>query len=369
MGLFSRGNGDKLSEQLVLQALGTVQEPELGGDLVARKMIKDVQIAGDRVRFTVELTTPACPLKDQIKDECEAALERVANLPKDHVTIEFSSQVRTRGGVLDKAAIPGVSHVIAVAAGKGGVGKSTVSVNLAVALARDGARVGLLDADITGPNIPLMLGLEGQPGKSLNNKIVPLSRHGVKAISIQFFVPQGQPIIWRGPLVGGAITQFLRDVDWGDLDYLVVDLPPGTSDAQLTLAQAVPISGAVLVTTPQEVALSDVAKALAMLRRLNVPVLGIVENMSAFVCPHCGEATEIFGRGGAERFAQANGLDLLGKVPLDITVRQGGDAGIPAVAQREPGPAALALQAVAGVVAARMSVRAATTQAPVLSVS
>ena len=190
----------------------------------------------------------------------------------------------------------------------------------------------------------MMLGIEGQPIASANNKIVPLERHGVKAISIQFFVPEGQPIVWRGPLVGGAIQQFLRDVEWGELDYLVVDLPPGTSDAQLTLAQAVPISGTVLVTTPQDVALSDVAKALAMLRRLNVPIVGIVENMSAFVCPHCGDVTEIFGRGGGERFAQQHGLDFLGKIPLDVTVRQGGDVGVPAVAQREPGPAAQALE-------------------------
>ena len=236
--------------------------------------------------------------------------------------------------------MPGVKNVIAVASGKGGVGKSTVSVNLAVSLAKSGATVGLLDADITGPNIPMMLGLEGQPTASPDNKIIPLERHGVKAISIQFFVPEGQPIVWRGPLIGGAIQQFLRDVDWGELDYLVIDLPPGTSDAQLTLAQAVPISGTVLVTTPQDVALADVTKALAMLKRLNVPVIGVVENMSAFVCPHCGEATEIFGRGGGERFAQEHGLEFLGKVPLDITVRQGGDVGVPAVAQREPGPAA-----------------------------
>jgi ATP-binding protein involved in chromosome partitioning len=265
--------------------------------------------------------------------------------------------------------VPGVKNIIAVASGKGGVGKSTVSVNLAVALARAGATVGLLDADITGPNIPMMLGLEGQPQANAAGKIVPLTRHGVKAISIQFFVPSGQPIIWRGPLVGGAITQFLRDVDWGELDYLVIDLPPGTSDAQLTLAQAVPISGTVLVTTPQDVALSDVSKALAMLKRLNVPIIGLVENMSAFVCPHCGEATEIFGRGGGERFAQEHGLEFLGKVPLDVTVRQGGDVGVPAVAQREPGPAAVALDAVAGLVAARMSVRAASAQTPVLSIT
>jgi ATP-binding protein involved in chromosome partitioning len=244
-----------------------------------------------------------------------------------------------------------------------------VSVNLAVALAQAGAAVGLLDADITGPNIPLMMGLEGQPVASPNNKINPLERHGVKTISIQFFVPEGQPIVWRGPLVGGAIQQFLRDVEWGELDYLVIDLPPGTSDAQLTLAQAVPISGALLVTTPQEVSLLDVAKAHAMLRRMNVPVTGIIENMAGFVCAHCGELTEIFGRGGGERFAREHGIEFLGSVPLDVTVRQGADVGIPAVAQREPGPAAAALTSLARTVAARMSVAAVRAEAPVLSIS
>ena len=247
--------------------------------------------------------------------------------------------------------------------------RRTVSVNLAVALAQTGAAVGLLDADITGPNVPLMMGLEGQPVATPSNKINPLERHGVKAISIQFFVPEGQPIVWRGPLVGGAIQQFLRDVEWGELDYLVIDLPPGTSDAQLTLAQAVPISGAVLVTTPQEVSLLDVAKANAMLRRMNVPVTGIVENMAGFVCAHCGEVTEIFGRGGGERFAREQGIEFLGSIPLDVTVRQGADVGIPAVAQREPGPAAAALTALAKTVAARMSVAAVRNEAPVLSIS
>ena len=266
--------------------------------------------------------------------------------------------------------LPGVKNIIAVASGKGGVGKSTVSVNLAVALAQAGAAVGLLDGDITGPNIPLMMGIEGQPRTSANNKITPLERYGVKTISIQFFVPEGQPIIWRGPLVGGAIQQFLRDVDWGDLDYLVIDLPPGTSDAHLTLVQAVPVSGAVLVTTPQEVSLADVAKALAMFQRMSVPILGIVENMTAFACPHCGELTEIFGRGGGERFAAAHDLEYLGGIPLDITVRQGGDVGVPAVAQREPGPAARAMTSIAGAVAARMSVRAANAAAqPVLTIT
>jgi ATP-binding protein involved in chromosome partitioning len=345
-----------ITESSVLAALSTVQEPELGGDLVSRNMIRDLVIDGAKVAFTIELTTPACPLKDQIESEVRRAL---LPLGVEELGVAWGATVRRAQPRTAEQLVPGVKNVIAVASGKGGVGKSTVSVNLAVALAKAGASVGLLDADITGPNIPMMLGLDGQPQASENNKIVPLERHGVKAISIQFFVPEGQPIVWRGPLIGGAISQFLRDVEWGELDYLVVDLPPGTSDAQLTLAQAVPISGTVLVTTPQEVALSDVAKALSMLRRLNVPIIGLVENMSAFVCPHCGEATEIFGRGGGERFAEQHGVEFLGKVPLDITVRQGGDAGVPAVAQREPGPAAQALETVASLVAARMSVRAA----------
>ncbi|MEI7744575.1 MAG: Mrp/NBP35 family ATP-binding protein [Chloroflexota bacterium] len=355
-----------ISEAAVLAALRTVQEPELGGDLVTRNMVKDLVVTGSDVAFTIELTTPACPLKDQIEAEVRRALTAIG---VTGLALEWSAAVRRAAPRTAEQLVPGVKNVIAVASGKGGVGKSTVSVNLAVALAKSGASVGLLDADITGPNIPMMLGIDGQPTSSPNNKILPLERHGVKAISIQFFVPEGQPIVWRGPLIGGAISQFLRDVEWGDLDYLVVDLPPGTSDAQLTLAQSVPISGTVLVTTPQDVALSDVGRALAMLERLNVPIIGLVENMSAFVCPHCGDVTEIFGRGGGERFAAQHGITFLGKIPLDVTVRQGGDAGIPAVAQREPGPAAIALEAVAGLVAARMSVRAATSQAPVLSVS
>jgi len=355
-----------ITEASVLEALRTVQEPELGGDLVTRNMIRDLVINGTKVAFTVELTTPACPLKDQIEADIRRAM---LPLGVEELGVAWGATVRRSQPRSAEQLVPGVKNVIAVASGKGGVGKSTVSVNLAVALAKAGASVGLLDADITGPNIPMMLGIDGQPTASANNKIIPLERHGVKAISIQFFVPEGQPIVWRGPLIGGAISQFLRDVEWGELDYLVVDLPPGTSDAQLTLAQAVPISGTVLVTTPQEVALSDVAKALSMLRRLNVPIIGLVENMSAFICPHCGEATEIFGRGGGERFAETNGIDFLGKVPIDVTVRQGGDAGVPAVAQREPGPAAVALEAIAGLVAARMSVRAASSQAPVLTIS
>jgi ATP-binding protein involved in chromosome partitioning len=356
-----------LTHDAVIDAMRTVQEPELGRDLIALDMVKNVIIDGSALSMTIELTTPACPLKDEIERTTNAALGAIGATKVD---ITWGAMVRRSQPRQPEQLVPGVKNIIAVASGKGGVGKSTVSVNLAVALAQSGASVGLLDADITGPNIPLMMGLEGQPKASANNKITPLERYGVKAISIQFFVPEGQPIVWRGPLVGGAIQQFLRDVDWGELDYLVIDLPPGTSDAQLTLAQAVPISGAVLVTTPQEVSLADVGKALAMFQRMSVPVLGLVENMTAFVCPHCNEVTELFGRGGGERFAAAHDLEYLGGIPLDITVRQGGDVGVPAVAQREPGPAARAMTSIAQAVAARMSVRAAQAAAqPVLTIS
>jgi ATP-binding protein involved in chromosome partitioning len=355
-----------LNEPAVYEALRQVQEPELGRDIVTLNMVKDVVISPDNdVSLKIELTTPACPLKDEIERNVDVALKAIGART---IALTWGAMVRRATPSQPQQLVPGVKNVIAVASGKGGVGKSTVSTNLAVALAMDGATVGLLDADITGPNIPLMMGVEGQPVANPEGKITPLQRYGVKVISIQFFVPEGQPVVWRGPLVGGAIQQFLRDVDWGELDYLVIDLPPGTSDAQLTLAQAVPISGTVLVTTPQDVALMDVQKALAMFRRMSVPVMGVVENMSAFVCTHCGEATEIFGRGGGEKFAREHGIEYFGGIPLDIKVRQGSDAGVPAVAQREPGAAAEVMRALARTVAARMSVRAAR-QAPVLSIT
>ena len=318
-----------VTESAVMEALRGVQEPELGKDIVTLDMVKELTLDGDRASFMIELTTPACPLKDVIERDIRGALDTIGVVVAE---LRWGAKVRRAASTTQEKLLPGIRNIVAVASGKGGVGKSTVSVNLAVALAQSGARVGLLDADITGPNLPQMLGATGTPKSSAGGKIDPIERHGVKLISIQFFVPEGQPIVWRGPLIGGAIQQFLRDVEWGELDYLVVDLPPGTSDAQLTLAQAVPIAGTVLVTTPQDVALSDVTKALAMFRRMNVPIIGIVENMSAFACPHCGDLTEIFGRGGAERLAKEEGIELLGHIPLELAVRQGGDAGIPTVA-------------------------------------
>ncbi len=356
-----------LNDTAITEALRNVQDPELHRDIVSLDMIREIHVDGSQVALKIDLTTPACPLKDQIGADVES---RVKELGATAVSIEWGASVRraTPGTQQQENLVPGVKNIIAVASGKGGVGKSSVSVNLATSLALEGATVGLLDADITGPNIPQMMGVEGQPSATPEGKIKPLERYGVKVISIQFFVPEGQPIVWRGPLVGGAIQQFLRDVDWGELDYLVVDMPPGTSDAQLTLAQSVPVTGSVLVTTPQDVALSDVEKAYNMFERMSVPVLGVVENMSAFICPHCDEPTEIFGRGGAERFAKAHDLHFFGGIPLDMKVRQGGDAGVPAVAQREPGQAAEVMREVARAVAGRVSMQA-TVEAPTLTIT
>lgn len=362
MGLFSRGG--KVSEQQIIQALSTVQEPELGGDLVSRKMIKDLKIDGDRVSFFVELTTPACPLKDQIRDECEAAIERLAGVPREKVAIEFTAQVRPRGGILDKAAIPGVSHVIAVSAGKGGVGKSTVAVNLAVALAQEGARVGLLDADVYGPSIPIMMGVKGQQPEAVTAangepQMIPIESHGIKMISIGFMVDDRQPVIWRGPMVSQLLRQFLYQVAWAPLDYLIIDMPPGTGDIALTLAQSlqnVGLTGAVTVTTPQAVATLDVLKSMEMFKKVNVPLLGVVENMAYFVAPDTGKRYDIFGAGGARQLAEQLGVPLLGQIPLGMSIREGGDDGHPAVASDLPDAYAEVFREVARQLAARISV-------------
>lgn len=341
-----------VTEAQVLGALATVRDPDLHRDIVSLGFVKDLQIDGAHVRFTIELTTPACPVRDQMK---RAAQEVVLQLPGvTDVQIEMTAQVRSGRAMPGKEAVPGVRNVIAVASGKGGVGKSTVAVNLALALDATGARVGLLDADVTGPNVPLMMGARGEP-RGQDGKIVPLESYGIKIISIAFFVPEDQPVIWRGPMVHGAIQQFFRDVLWGELDYLIIDLPPGTGDASLTVAQAVPLAGVVIVTTPQDVALLDVAKSLQMFRKLEVPILGVVENMSYFACPHCGERTDIFGHGGAERFSARYEVPFLGRIPLHPAIREGGDEGRPVVKVRPDSAEAEGFREVAGQVAARAS--------------
>jgi ATP-binding protein involved in chromosome partitioning len=266
--------------------------------------------------------------------------------------------VKQRPGLFDKAGIPGVAHVIAVASGKGGVGKSTVATNLAVSLAQEGARVGLLDADVYGPSAPLMLGLRNQQPMVQDGKMVPLEAHGIKVISVGFMVPENQPLIFRGPIISSMLRQFLYDVLWEELDYLVIDLPPGTGDIQLTLAQAIPLSGAVIVTTPQDVALADVTRGIEMFKKLNVPILGLIENMSFFRCPHCGERSDIFSHGGAARASKQFEVPYLGEIPLSLAIREGGDVGRPAATSEEPEAFAESFREVARNLAGRISVEA-----------
>ena len=347
-----------VTEQQVLAALSKVQDPDLHKDIVSLGFVKDLGIDGGDVRFTIELTTPACPVKEQLKSEAEAQVRSVPGVTA--ATATMTANVKARGG-MGRQAIPGVRNVVAVGAGKGGVGKSTLSVNIAVALRVKGARVGLLDADVYGPNIPQMLGVSRAPELSGEKQILPPEGHGIKIISMGMLVPPEQAVIWRGPMLHGALQQFIRDVDWGELDYLVVDLPPGTGDVSLSLSQTVPVAGAVVVTTPQGVAVADVKKAVGMFRQLNIPVLGVVENMSHFVCGHCGERTDIFGSGGGARMAQELGLALLGEVPIETRVREGGDQGEPIVVSAPDSPAAKAILDVASQTAAKLSVQAMRT--------
>lgn len=343
-----------VTKEQVLSALRDVQDPDLHKDIVTLGFVKDVQIKGSEVDFTVELTTPACPVKEELKAEAEgkvAALEGVTA-----ARAKMTANVSTRGG-FGRQSIPGVRNILAVGAGKGGVGKTTTSVNLAVALAQKGARVGLLDGDVYGPNIPQMLGLSGAPEVVGENRILPPEALGIKVISMGMLVPPDQPIIWRGPMLHGAIQQFMREVEWGELDYLVVDLPPGTGDVALSMAQSVPMAGAVVVTTPQGVAVSDVRKAVGMFRQLNISVLGVIENMSTFVCPHCSEATEIFGSGGGAQMSRDLDIPFLGDVPIDTRVRSGGDEGRPIVSAAPDAPAAKAFISLSGKVAAKISIQ------------
>jgi len=340
-----------LSEELVLGALGQVQEPELGRDLVSLGMVKELRIEGANVGFTLELTTPACPLRDQIEREARQAVEALPGVSE--VQIQFTANVPTDGKPRGRIDRP-IRNAVAVASGKGGVGKTTVAVNIAVSLARAGARVGLLDADIYGPNVPTMMGVDHMPTPR-DNQMLPAEAYGVKLMSIAFLVKPGQPLIWRGPMLHSAIRQFIADVDWGELDYLIVDLPPGTGDAPLSLSQSLPLTGAVIVTMPQKVSLEDASRGLEMFRTMDVPILGVVENMSFLELPN-GEHMDVFGEGGGKRLAEQAGVPYLGGIPMDPQVRVGGDGGVPIVISHPDAPAGAALRSIAEQVAARVSV-------------
>jgi ATP-binding protein involved in chromosome partitioning len=349
------------TEAQVMQALSHVIEPELHKDLVSLNMIHNLKIDNGVVDFTVMLTTPACPLKNQIEEETREAAMSVPGVQT--VNVNFDASVPGDRRLLSKMDI-GVKNAIAVASGKGGVGKSTMATNLALALAQTGASVGLLDADIYGPNIPLMMGVRERP-RAANGRILPPRGHGVKLMSMGFLVEEDTPIIWRGPMIHSALRQFLSDVDWGDLDYMLVDLPPGTGDASLSLAQSLSLTGVVVVTTPQDVALADVVKGIGMFTQLEVPVLGVVENMSYFVCGHCGERTDIFSHGGGEAVAERMQVPFLGNVPIDPVVRAGGDSGQPVVIAEPQAPAATAIYEIATKVAAAISVQNVSSPLPV----
>ena len=354
------------SKDEILNVLSAIKDPDLGRDVVSLGMIKDLDVSDQgRVSFTFELTTPACPVRDRFQN---LARQLVSDIPGvTAVDLKMTAQVRAAfNGRSPSAAIPGVKHVIAVGSGKGGVGKSTVAVNLAASMRRAGARVGLLDADIYGPSVPGMLGVTAQP-QVREQRLVPLEAYGMQVISIGLLAGSDKAMVWRGPLVSRAIEQMLGDVWWDELDYLVVDLPPGTGDASLTLAQAVPLTGIAIVCTPQETALRIALKALQMFRGLNVPALGLIENMSWFVCDGCGKEHYVFDHGKAERSAQRLGVPYLGAIPIEGSIREEADAGVPVVVSRPDTAGAQALSKVASALAARVSVQS-FRQLPVISV-
>lgn len=346
-------NNHRVTKEVILAALSTVQEPELHRDLVTLNMIHDLSVVDGVVSFKIMLTTPACPLRSRIEREAREAVQKVEGVKE--VRVSFGANVPSDGRSRGLLELP-VKNAVAVASGKGGVGKSTVSVNLAVALAKSGSRVGLLDADIYGPNIPTMMGVESMPLQK-GPKLTPAESFGVKVMSIGFLVKPGQPLIWRGPMLHSAIRQFLSDVDWGELDYLIIDLPPGTGDAQLSLVQSLPLSGGVIVTLPQQVSLDDASRGLYMFRELNVPILGVVENMSYLELPD-GTRMDIFGQGGGEKLAKSAGVPFLGSIPMDPAVRIGSDQGSPIVLAQPESAVAAAFTALAEDLAARLSVAA-----------
>lgn len=361
----------KLQTDSILDALRTVNDPDLNRDLVSLNMIKDIKIHDNDVLVVVELTTPACPLKDKIKDDCIEAIK--SNIPSiGKITIEMTAKVRANLDERKNTILPGVKNTIAVASGKGGVGKSTVAVNISVALAKLGAKVGLIDADIYGPSIPLMLGIKEKPRVFQDvqtAKMLPLENFGIKVISIGFLIEDDAPVIWRGPMASGAIKQFMSDVHWDELDYLIFDLPPGTGDIQLTLVQTIPLTGAVVVTTPQDVSLIDVRKAIRMFQRVNVPILGIVENMSYFIAPDTKKKYDIFGSGGGSKLANELSLPLLGAIPINPNIRIGGDDGKPIVFSEPDSDESLKILEISKNLAAQVSINTLSVKTPKIDIS
>ncbi len=356
---------NQITEQAVLDALRQIIDPDLHKDIVTLGFIQNLKIENADVSFRIVLTTPACPVKEQMEaqaNELVGALEGIGD-----VKVTMDAEVPKGRGIANNMTLPNVRNIIAVSSGKGGVGKSTVAVNLAVSLAIDGAKVGLMDADIYGPNVPLMLGVAHKQPEAVNGKIVPIRAHGVKMISMALLAPPDKPLILRGPMLHGIVRQFLSDVDWGELDYLIVDMPPGTGDVQLSLAQLVPVQGAVLVTTPQIVSLADVRRALKMFETVAVPILGVIENMSYFIAPDTNNRYDIFGKGGGSEFADEMGVPFLGEVPLGIEVREAGDKGVPVVVSNPDSPQSKAFRTVAEEVARQISIEAMKPELVILS--
>ena len=341
-----------ISREGVLDALRRVHDPQLNRDLVSLNMVQEVAIDGDSVSLTVILATPASPARDAIAQDVTTALREAG---AGSVTLNWGTREPGSAPPEEDKQIPGVKHILAIASNKGGVGKTTVAVNLAVSLARGGASVGLIDADITGPNIPTMFGLTAGFQAESEQGLHPISRFGVKLVSIGFIVPREAPVVWRGPMIGTAVRQLIHDVQWGELDYLLIDLPPGTSDAPMSMAQEAPIAGAIIVTTPQQVALEDAAKAVAMFEKLDVPIFGIVENMSYFITPDTSQRVEIFGHGGGQAAAEQQGVDFLGEIPLATEVREGGDSGQPISEGQPDSDVAQAFTEIGEKVAAKLS--------------
>lgn len=352
-----------LQEAQVLAALSQVQDPDLGRNIVDLGFVKNLKIEEGRVSFTLELTTPACPMKELMMAQAKDAVFSVQGV--NDVQIHFAAKVPKAISFSKESLMPGVAHIIAVASGKGGVGKSTVAANLAIALSLSGAKVGLMDTDFYGPSIPLLLGSENPPEAVSETMLAPAEKFGVKVVSMAYFLPREKAVIWRGPMLHRMIRQFAENVNWGEIDYLFVDLPPGTGDVQLSLCQTIRVTGAVVVTTPQDLALTVASKAIALFKELQVPILGIIENMSGYTCPHCGKQDEIFGHGGAQRISKELGYPFLGAIPLSTEIRKQSDLGHPVALLESSSPWASYYLQAARELAAQISIVSLRNRPPV----